>query len=244
MTTPLLQLDDVSRSFGAFRALAGVSLQVRAGEVVGLLGPNGAGKTTALRVLSGLLSPSQGRALVAGVDVHVDPVRARRGLGFVTASTGLPERLTGGEVVRLFGELHGLSGAALDARCQAVADELELHPFLGTRCGVMSSGQKQRVSLARAVVHDPPALVLDEPTAALDPVASRDILELVRRSQARGRAVLFSTHRMEEAEALCSRLLFIRQGRLVAHGTAAELLAQSGQRSLLEAFLHFAEGKA
>jgi ABC-type multidrug transport system ATPase subunit len=238
----LLALDEVTRDYGAFRALDRVSLEVRPGEVVGLLGANGAGKTTALRVLAGLLRPTAGCARVAGLDVHAQPLVARRHLGFLTTTTGLPVRLTGAEVLRLFGGLQGLEGDVLEARIAAVAEELELGPFLHTRCGLLSAGQQQRISLGRAVVHAPKAIVLDEPSATLDPLASKDILTLVQRSAAAGCAVLFSTHRMEEAEFLCSRLLFLRRGRVVAQGTTQALLERSGERSLTAAFLHFAEG--
>jgi sodium transport system ATP-binding protein len=240
---PAIEVLDVARDFGSVRAVDGVSFQVRPGEVVGLLGPNGAGKTTTLRVLSGLLTPSRGATRIAGVSVQDHPLEARRQLGFLTASTGLYERLTGREVLDTFGRLQGLEGAALERRIATTIDELELTAFVDKRCGAMSSGQKQRISIGRAVVHDPLACVLDEPTATLDPLASRDILELVRRAQGRNKAVLFSTHRMEEAEYLCTRLLFMRLGKVVAEGTTDELLQRSGQTSLTAAFLHFAEGK-
>ncbi|PZR04940.1 MAG: ABC transporter ATP-binding protein [Archangium gephyra] len=237
---PVIEVDSIVRDFGAARAVDGVSFEVASGEVVGLLGPNGAGKTTTLRVLAGLLTPQSGSARIAGHDVKTAPLEARRHLGFLTASTGLYERLTGREVLTVFGRLQGLSEEALARRIDLVGAELELTPFLDKRCGALSSGQKQRISIARAVVHDPAAYVLDEPTATLDPVASRDILELVQRAKARGKAVLFSTHRMEEAQYLCTRLVFMRGGRVVARGTATELLQQSGKAELTDAFLHFA----
>ncbi|MFZ5438791.1 MAG: ABC transporter ATP-binding protein [Myxococcota bacterium] len=237
---PAIELEHIVRDFGATRAVDGVSFSVEAGEVVGLLGPNGAGKTTTLRVLAGLLTPASGTARVAGLELSVAPLEARRHLGFLTASTGLYERLTGREVLRTFGRLQRMDEARLDARIAELAQELELTAFLDKRCGALSSGQKQRISIARAVVHDPDVYVLDEPTATLDPVASREILELVRRAKARNKAVLFSTHRMEEAEYLCTRLIFMRAGKIVARGTSAELLAQSGQQTLTDAFLHFA----
>ena len=236
----VIEVESIVRDFGATRAVDDVSFQVEAGEVVGLLGPNGAGKTTTLRVLAGLLTPRSGQARIAGHVVSQRPLDARTHLGFLTASTGLYERLTGREVLETFGRLQRLTAATLQARIAEVSAELELGAFLDKRCGAMSSGQKQRISIARAVVHDPQALVLDEPTATLDPVASRDILELVQRARGRHKAVLFSTHRMEEAEYLCTRLLFMRAGKIVARGTTAELLAQSGKRTLTEAFLHFA----
>jgi sodium transport system ATP-binding protein len=237
---PVIEVDSIVRSFDGVRAVNGVSFHVDAGEVVGLLGPNGAGKTTTLRVLAGLLTPDQGTTALNGVNVAQKPLEARRHLGFLTASTGLYERLTGREVLRTFGRLQGLDGAPLEARIAEVAQELELVPFLDKRCGALSSGMRQRINIARAVVHDPIAVVLDEPTATLDPVASRDILELVRRAKGRNKAVLFSTHRMEEAEALCTRLVFMRAGEIVARGTARELVEQSGKGSLTDAFLHYA----
>lgn len=237
---PVIEVDSIVRSFDGVRAVNGVSFHVDAGEVVGLLGPNGAGKTTTLRVLAGLLTPDQGATALNGVNVAQKPLEARRHLGFLTASTGLYERLTGREVLRTFGRLQGLDGAPLEARIAEVAQELELVPFLDKRCGALSSGMRQRINIARAVVHDPIAVVLDEPTATLDPVASRDILELVRRAKGRNKAVLFSTHRMEEAEALCTRLVFMRAGEIVARGTARELVEQSGKGSLTDAFLHYA----
>ncbi len=186
-----IEVDSIVRDFGATRAVDGVSFHVEPGEVVGLLGPNGAGKTTTLRVLAGLLTPASGHARLAGLSVIEHPLEARRHLGFLTASTGLYDRLTGREVLQVFGRLQKLDEATLAARIEALVKELELEAFIDKRCGALSSGQKQRISIARAVVHDPSAYVLDEPTATLDPVASRDILELVRRAKARHKAVLF-----------------------------------------------------
>ena len=240
----MIEVDDIVRDFGAFRAVDGVSFTVEPGEVVGLLGPNGAGKTTTLRVLAGLLRPASGATRIGGVDVQVDPLQARRQLGFLTASTGLYDRLTGREMLQTFGRLQRLDENTLSSRITALTEELELAAFLDKRCGALSSGQKQRINIARAVVHDPSAYVLDEPTATLDPLASRDILRLVQRARARNKAVRFSTHRMEEAEYLCTRMLFMRGGKIVARGTSHELLTQSGKDKLTDAFLHFAGASA
>ncbi len=234
---PVLEVRGISRRFGDTLAVDDVSFSVGPGEVVGLLGPNGAGKTTALRVLAGLITPNTGSTHIAGVHVQAQPTEARRQLGFLTSTTGLYERLTGREVMQLFGSLHGLSDDRLAARIDEVIGELELARFVDKRCGELSSGQKQRISIGRAVVHDPKAYVLDEPTATLDPVAAADILALVRRAQARGSAVLFSSHRLDEAELVCSRVLIIRQGRLVTQGTPSEVKA--GHGSLTSAFLHW-----
>jgi sodium transport system ATP-binding protein len=208
--------------------------------VVGLLGPNGAGKTTTLRMLAGLITPSSGAAKVCGIDVASDPLAARRRLGFMTASTGLYARLTPREVLRTFGRLYGMAEEVLTRRIDALIAELELADFADQRCGTLSSGQKQRASIARAIVHSPDAYVLDEPTAALDPLASNAILELVRRVRGEGRAVLFSTHRMEEADYLCDRVVFLRAGRVVGEGSPQQLREASGQPTLTGAFLHYA----
>ena len=242
MPSPALAVEQLSRRFAGLLAVDGVSFSVAPGEVVGLLGPNGAGKTTTLRMLAGLLTPHAGRALVCGVDVQADPLEARRRLGMMTSSTGLFERLTAREVLSVFGQLNGLARDAVAARTEVLARELELGAVLDRRCGQLSSGQKQRVSIARALIADPPAYVLDEPTATLDPLASVGILELVQRARAGGKAVLFSTHRMEEAEYLCDRLVFLRAGKVVAEGTPQALVERSGAHTLTAAFLHYARG--
>jgi sodium transport system ATP-binding protein len=242
MNTPVIEVLNLTRCFGSQRAVDAMSFEVLPGEVVGLLGPNGAGKTTALRLISGLLTPETGWAKVAGIDVHQSPLEARKHLGFLTASTGLYERLTGREVLTIFGQLHGLPDEAVAQSIASLAAELDLNSILDKRCGALSSGQKQRISIARALVNNPKACVLDEPTAMLDPLASKDILEMVLRAKASGRGVLFSTHRMEEAEYLCTRLYFVRAGKIVAHGSVPQLLQTSGQSSLTAAFLHFANG--
>lgn len=235
-----IELLGLTKDFGALRAVDGLSLAVQGGEVVGLLGPNGAGKTTALRMLAGLLTPTSGRALVDGIDVAENALEARRKLGFLTTSTGLYDRLTPRELLTTFGKLHGMAQAALGARIDALVAQLEMKDFVDKRCAALSAGQRQRASIARAIVHDPVVYVLDEPTAALDPIAARAILDLVRTARSQGRAVLFSTHRMEEAEYLCDRLTFLRAGKAVAQGSARELLEKSGQTSLTGAFLHYA----
>lgn len=240
MTAPAVELIGLSKSFGSARVVDGVSVRVEAGEVVGLLGPNGAGKTTTLRMLAGLITPSAGTARLCGVDVSKEPLEARRHLGFLTASTGLYDRLTVREILKTFGQLYGMGKEALEQRIEAMIRELDLSTFIDRRCGTLSSGQKQRASIGRAVVHDPEVYVLDEPTAALDPVASSAILDLVRSARDRKKAVLFSTHRMEEAEFLCDRLAFLRAGKVVTEGTAAQMRQSSGQTTLTGAFLHFA----
>ncbi len=236
----MIELVNVGKTFGQKRAVEGVSFRVAPGEIVGLLGPNGAGKTTTLRMVAGLLRPSQGEAFIAGHPVTRAPLEARKALGFLTGTTGLYERLTARELLTTFGRLYGLSAEVLAQRIEALSADLELSSFLDQRCGRLSSGQKQRVSIARAAIHRPAAFVLDEPTSALDPVASMAIVRLVKQARAAGQAVLFSTHRMEEVEYLCDRALFMRDGRITAEGTVDSLKASSGQATLTGAFLQLA----
>jgi sodium transport system ATP-binding protein len=239
---PAVVIDNLRKNFGALAAVDGLSLTVSAGEIYGLLGANGAGKTTTLRVLAGILVPSQGRALVAGIDVALQPRVAQRRLGFLTGTTGLYARLTARELLTYFGRLHGLSNDAVAARVALVADALDLHAILDRRCEGLSSGQRQRVSIARAVLHDPPVLILDEPTVGLDVLASRFLRDFVRAERDRGKAVIFSTHYLAEAELLCDRIGLMHRGRLLREGSPATLRREAGAAtSLEEAFLRFVE---
>jgi sodium transport system ATP-binding protein len=240
VTAPV-EIEDLSKSFGARRAVDGLRLSVAAGEIYGLLGPNGAGKTTALRMVAGLLVPTAGRVRVTGIDVAAEPDAAKAKLGFLTGSTGLYARLYVHEVLTYFGRLHGLAPAALAARMAAVAAALDIERLLHRRCEHLSTGEKQRVSVARAVLHDPPVLVLDEPTSGLDVLASRFLRDLVRAERDRGKAVIFSTHYLAEAELLCDRIGLLHRGRLLREGTPAGLRAEAGAGSLEEAFLTLVE---
>jgi sodium transport system ATP-binding protein len=224
------------------RAAEGVSLSVGAGEMVGLIGANGAGKTTTLRVLATLLKPTRGTARVAGHDVVAEPIAARRNLGFVSATTGVPDRLTAREILRSYGRLHGMDEGALAARVDRLVGVLGLTGCADRPAGRLSSGQRQRVSLARALVHDPPALVLDEPTNALDVVGARDLLELLDGLRDDGHAILLSTHRLHEIEHRCDRFVIIHGGRVVAEGTRAAIVG--GRASLEEAFFAAIGGEA
>ena len=207
------------------RAVNGVTLSVGAGEMVGLLGANGAGKTTTLRMLATLLRPTAGSARVAGCDVRADPVGVRQRLGYVSATTGVPDRLSPREIFTSFGRLHGLPADVLPERVASLLQQLDLGACADRPAGRLSSGQRQRVSLGRALVHDPPALVLDEPTNALDVVGARDLLDLLDRLRAAGHAILLSTHRLHEIENRCDRFVIIHDGSVVATGTRASLMA-------------------
>jgi sodium transport system ATP-binding protein len=225
------------KRFGPVVAVDGASLTVSAGEVVGLLGPNGAGKTTTLRMLAGILTPDAGCVSVGGLDIHDRPLDAKRRLGFLSGDTQLYQRLTTREVLRYFGRLYGMSDASISARAVRLIDELEMADFADRPCGTLSSGQKQRANIARAFLHEPDLLILDEPTVALDVISGQFIVESIRRERDGGRAVLFSTHIMSEAEYLCDRILLLHRGRIIDEGGLDDLLARSGCRNLTDAFL-------
>jgi sodium transport system ATP-binding protein len=238
MNPPAVVVDSLSKSFGATEAVADLSFAIAPGEIYGLLGPNGAGKTTTLRVLVGILQPTRGSVRVAGLDVVGDPLGVRQRLGFLTNTTGLYPRLTGRELLRYFARLYGLAPDAAAARIEALAQALRLGSFYDRRCEALSTGERQRLSIARAVLHDPAVLVLDEPTAGLDVLASRFLRDFVRAERDRGKAVVFSTHYLAEAELLCDRIGLLHEGRLLAEGTPPALRALAGDASSLEeAFL-------
>jgi sodium transport system ATP-binding protein len=237
-----VDVQHLTKRFGAALAVDDLSFRVAPGEIYGLLGPNGAGKTTTLRVLAAILAPTSGRAALGGVDVAHDPQAARRKLGFLTGTTGLYARLTGRELLRYFGRLHGMPDAAIAERTTLLARALDLEPILDRRCEALSTGQRQRLSVARAVLHDPAVLILDEPTVGLDVLASRFLREFVRGERDRGKAVVFSTHYLAEAELLCDRIGLVHRGRMLAEGTPAALRALAGgAASLEEAFLRLVE---
>ena len=239
MLEPLAVLDSVSKSFGTIAAVVELSLSIPGGEIYGLLGPNGAGKTTALRLLAGLLAPSTGRAKVAGLDANTTSAKTR--LGYLSGSTGLFGRLTPREVLDYFGQIHGLSRTEIGKRVMALAPALALESILDRRCEALSTGERQRVSIARAVLHDPPVLILDEPTSGLDVLASRFMRDFICSERKRGKAVLFSTHYLAEAELLCDRIGFLHHGRLLCEGSPSEIRAKTGKNTLEEAFLTLAE---
>jgi sodium transport system ATP-binding protein len=237
-----VDVQHLTKRFGAALAVDDLSFHVAPGEIYGLLGPNGAGKTTTLRVLAAILAPTSGRAELAGVDVARDPQAARRRLGFLTGTTGLYARLTGRELLRYFGRLHGMPDAAITERTALLARALDLEAILGRRCEALSTGQRQRLSVARAVLHDPAVLILDEPTVGLDVLASRFLRDFVRAERDRGKAVVFSTHYLAEAELLCDRIGLVHRGRMLAEGPPAELRSRAdGAASLEEAFLRLVE---
>lgn len=237
----MIEFDRLTKAYGDAVAVRDLSLCVRPGEVYALLGANGAGKTTALRCLATLLRPTGGTARIAGFDAVSQPLEVRRRLGFLAASMGLYARLTPREVLAYFAALHGIEAADARERVEEAVRTFGLGEFADRQCGRLSTGQRQRVSIARAVVHDPPALVLDEPTLGLDVLSGEAIYRFVERARERDRAVIFSTHQMSEVELLADRVGVIAGGRLVAEGTAEEIVARTGERTLARAFLRLVE---
>jgi ABC-type multidrug transport system ATPase subunit len=218
-----------------FTAVDGLSLRVEPGEVYGLIGPNGAGKTTTLKVLATLLRPDAGTVWLGGVDVLAEPLEARRRLAWVPAEVGLPAQLTPFESVRLFGEILGVPDAP--GRASMLLDRLGAASYMDVACSELSTGMKRRVILARALMHDPAVLLLDEPTDGLDVPGRRDVLSLVREVADAGKTVILSSHVMSEVERASNRLGVVARGRVVAEGTAPALLAQTGCATLDDAFV-------
>ncbi len=219
------------------RAVDGLSFSVGAGQIYGLLGPNGAGKTTTLRMLSGLMKPSSGTVSVAGFDVATQSMEVKSVMGFLTANTGLYQRLTARELLIYFGQLHNMELDRAIDRTDELIDWLGIHSFADLRCGALSTGQKQRVNIARALVSDPQVLIMDEPTLGLDVLSNRIILKYIKRERDQGKAIILSTHYLDEAEDMCDRIGLLHDGKLVAEGDLAALRSLSGEQRLSNIFL-------
>ncbi len=237
----MIHVQQLSKRFpdlrrGEIIALDRVSFDVSPGEVFGLLGPNGAGKTTCLRLLSTILTPSAGTATIDGRDIVTDPDGIRARIGFLSGTTGLYDRMTAHETVEYFGRLHGMDESALAESIDRIFTTLKMHDFADTLAGRLSTGMRQKVSIARALVHDPPVLIFDEPTAGLDVLVARAVLDTIAALKEEGKCIIYSTHIMREAERLCDRLAIIHRGHILSSGTQAELLATSGHLELEELF--------
>ncbi len=225
-------------------AVRHVDLEVFAGEIFGLLGPNGAGKTTLLRMLGTIISPTDGECFIDGLCARTDPQAVRHSIGFLSGNTKLYKRLTARELLFYFGRLHGLEDAHIARRIDELAGLLDMKAFLDRRCETFSTGQAQRVSIARVILHDPPVLILDEPTLGLDIMSSRTILDFILHARSRDHCIIFSTHYMTEAELLCDRIGFLYAGRIIAVGTQPDLFQQTGTTNLKDAFLFMADRQA
>jgi sodium transport system ATP-binding protein len=236
----MIRVEHLRKQFGTVTAVDDVSFDAPDGAVTGLLGPNGAGKTTTLRMLYALMRPDAGRILVDDVDAVADPLGAQARLGVLPDVSGLYPRLTAREHIQYFGELQGLSGAALTTRTDDLLEQLDMRGIADRRTAGFSHGERTKVAIARALVHDPRNVLLDEPTNGLDVMSTRAVREIIRRLRAEGRAVVFSSHVMQEVSALCDRIIVIARGRIVASGTPDALREQTGHESLEDAFVALA----
>jgi sodium transport system ATP-binding protein len=231
-----------TRKSPAVEAVRGMSFRCESGQIYGLLGANGAGKTTTLRMLATILYPTSGTAKVAGYDIVDDPEKVRARVGFLSTATALYRRLTAREMVEYFGRLNGLDGERLKQAVDSLFTALEMHEFEKRPCEELSTGMKQKVSIARTLVHDPEVMIFDEPTLGLDVMTSRAIVSFIRHCRDRGKTVIFSTHVMSEAEKLCDRIGIIHGGRLLAEGTLAELKNRYPGGDLEDIFVRVAGG--
>jgi ABC-2 type transport system ATP-binding protein/sodium transport system ATP-binding protein len=242
----MIQVHNLTKRFPLRRgelldAVRDVSFTVRSGEVYGLLGPNGAGKTTTLRMILGLLRPTSGHATIAGFASSTHPAEVKRRVGLVTATAGLYQWLSVREFLLYFTDLYGVPAAAAEQSLRRLVEVFDLRELLSRRCVTLSTGQKQRVQLARALMHDPPVLLLDEPTLGLDVLGSQVVHEYLGHLRGQGKAVILTTHRLDEAERLCDRFGLLHRGRLVQEGSLDELRAATGRARLVEMFLQLSQ---
>lgn len=222
---------------GEVRAVDGVSFRCQPGQIYGLLGANGAGKTTTLRMLATILEPTDGTAVICGYDVVDEPEKVRAKIGFLSTATALYPRLTARELVQYFGRLNGLDEATLGQRVDGIFDRLDMNGFRDQRCDKLSTGMKQKTSIARTLVHDPAVMIFDEPTLGLDIMTARTITAFIRECRDLGKTVIFSTHIMSEVEKLCDVIGIIQNGKLLAEGTLAQLREKVGEQDLEEIFV-------
>ena len=233
----MIEVRDLHKAFGSVIAVDGVTFRARDGEITGLLGPNGAGKTTTLRCLYTLMQPDRGSVLVDAIDAAADPVAVRRRLGVLPDARGLYKRLTARENIAYFGRLHGLDDATIRTRSDAAIAALEMADFADRRTEGYSQGQRVKTAIARALIHDPNNVILDEPTNGLDVMATRAMREFLKRLKAEGRCVLFSSHIMQEVAALCDRIVIIAKGKVVADDSPQALRERTGEANLEDAFV-------
>lgn len=239
----MIEVNDLYKRFGQVQAVAGVSFSARDGEVTGVLGPNGAGKTTSLRMITGLVHPDQGQVSVDGLDPARDPLAVRRRLGVLPDARGLYRRLTARENLEYFGALQGMSRQDCRHRADILIRQLQMEAIADRPTEGFSNGQRVKVAIGRALIHDPQNVLLDEPTNGLDIMSIRALRGFISELAAQGRAVVLSTHVMQEVAALCQRIVIIGHGRVVADASPAELLAQTGHDNLEDAFVQLVGGE-
>ncbi len=237
----MIHVENLTKSFpdlrrGQIVAVHGVSFDVAPGEIYGLLGPNGAGKTTCLRILSTVLRPTGGRAVVAGYDVSTHPQEVRARIGFMSGNTGVYDRMTAWEMVEYFGRLYGMEEKFLQARLDEIFTTLQMHEFRDVLGSKMSTGMRQKVSIARTIIHDPPVMIFDEPTSGLDVLVARAVLKTIAALKDQGKCIIFSTHIMREVEKLCDHVAIIHRGEILASGTIRDLEARYQESDMEELF--------
>jgi sodium transport system ATP-binding protein len=240
----LIETHELAKRFGDVEAVRQVTFSAPDGSITGLLGPNGAGKTTTLRMVGTLVVPTQGIARVDGIDCAANPLAVRARIGVLSDARGLYTRLTARENIAYYGELRGMSTQAVSAATERLADLLDLKALLDRRTDGFSQGERMKVAIARTLVHDPANVLLDEPTNGLDVMTTRSVREVIRRLREAGKCVVFSSHVMQEVSALCDSIVIVAKGRVVAHGTSAQLLEQSGRATLEDAFVELAGEEA
>ena len=233
----MIEVHDLRKRFGEVVAVDGISFRAEDGKVTALLGPNGAGKTTTLRTIYGLIKPDDGHISIDGLDIATNPMAAQRRIGALPEARGAYPRLTPREHVQYFARLQGLSRRVSDERCEALVDRLGMAEIADRRTEGFSHGERTKVALARALVHEPQNVLLDEPTNGLDVMSTRAIRDLVRQLRVEGKCVLFSSHVMQEVAALCDSIVVVSNGSVVAHGTPDDLRAATGRESLEDAFV-------
>ena len=233
----MIEVSNLKKYFGSVKAIDGVSFTANDGSITGLLGPNGAGKSTTLRVLYTAFKPDSGSALIDKLDVTMDKLAVRTSIGVLTHGAGIYERLSARENIRYFGELHGMSGKELGMRIDELSDLLDMNDFIERRAKGFSQGQKTKVALARALVHNPKNVLLDEPTNGLDVMATRGLREVIQRLKTAGHCVLFSSHVMQEVAALCDEIVIIANGTVAASGSPQDLRGSTGESNLEDAFV-------
>jgi len=240
----MIETRDLAKRFGAVEAVRPVSFTAPDGAITGLLGPNGAGKTTTLRMIGTLVTPTQGIATVDGIDGARQPLAVRARIGVLSDARGLYMRLTARENIAYYGELRGMDPGAVEQAVKRLAELLDLTALLDRRTDGFSQGERMKVAIARTLVHDPPNILLDEPTNGLDVMTTRGVREVIRRLREAGKCVVFSSHVMQEVSALCDTIVIVARGRVAAQGTAEELLARSGRANLEDAFVELAGEEA
>ena len=233
----LLKVKNFTKRFGEIVAVDNVSFEAERGEIFGLLGPNGAGKTTIIRLVSTIMAPTVGTAEVAGLDVVKHPDEVRKHIGVLTTEVGAYDRFSGRENLTYFGELYGLYGEVLEKRVGELVNLLEMKEYIDRKAGEYSTGMKQKLAIARSIIHDPEVIIFDEPTSGLDVLASQTVLNFMRRARELGKCVVFSTHQMPDAQKLCDRVAIIHQGKMIVSDTWPNIKQMTGAEDLEDAFL-------